>query len=140
MSACRCAMGRGARLRIASYTTAVVLPPNAWTPVTISYSTAPSENKSVRESIDSPRACSGDMYDTAPSAAPGCVRDAHVGVGGVARRGRVGGARVRRRSARELGEAEVEHLHAVSIANEDVRRLDIPMHDALGMGRRQRVS
>jgi len=46
---------------------------------------------------------------------------------------------VRRKSSRELGEAEVEHLHAVSIANEDVRRLDIPMHDALGMGGLERV-
>ncbi len=41
--------------------TAEVSPENAGLPVAISYSTAPSEKRSVRESTASPRACSGDM-------------------------------------------------------------------------------
>ena len=40
---------------------ASVAPLNGGRPVTISYSTAPSEKRSVRTSTSSPRACSGDM-------------------------------------------------------------------------------
>src|SRR5437588_2606197 len=40
----------------------------------ISYSTAPKENRSVRASSSLPLICSGDIYATVPSAAPGLVR------------------------------------------------------------------
>src|SRR5215472_16893650 len=43
-------------------------------PVAISYSTAPNENRSVRASSSSARACSGDIYATVPNAEPGLVR------------------------------------------------------------------
>jgi hypothetical protein len=46
---------------MASKITADVLPTKGWRPVAISYKTAPKENRSVRASISSPRACSGDM-------------------------------------------------------------------------------
>src|SRR2546422_603979 len=51
----------GARFRTESKTTAEVLPLKGTVPVAISYSTAPKENRSVRASKSSPRACSGDM-------------------------------------------------------------------------------
>ena len=51
----------GARFRMASKITAEVLPMKGWRPVAISYITAPKENRSVRVSSSSPRACSGDM-------------------------------------------------------------------------------
>ena len=53
--------GVGARFKMASWITAVVAPANACLPVAISYSTDPKLNTSVRESISSPRACSGDI-------------------------------------------------------------------------------
>ena len=51
----------GALLRSASKTTAEVLPLKGNVPVVISYNTTPKENRSVRASSSSPRACSGDM-------------------------------------------------------------------------------
>ena len=48
-----------------------VSPLKAGRPVTISYNTAPSENRSDRPSTASPRACSGDMYAAVPMTAPG---------------------------------------------------------------------
>ena len=56
--------------------TATVDPEKGTTPVAISYSTTPSENRSERASSSSPRACSGDMYATVPIELPGLVRDA----------------------------------------------------------------
>ena len=53
--------GTGTRFRIWSKMTAVVWPLKVWTPVAISYITTPSENRSLRWSTASPRACSGDM-------------------------------------------------------------------------------
>ena len=45
-----------------------VFPENASVDVAISYSTTPNENKSVRASMSSPRACSGDMQESVPIA------------------------------------------------------------------------
>src|SRR5208282_231720 len=64
----------GVRFRIASVITAEVSPRNGTTPVAISYSTTPNENRSVRPSSSLPRNCSGDMYATVPTAVPGLVR------------------------------------------------------------------
>ena len=55
------AAGVGVRFRTASKMIAEVPPEKACRPVAISYSTTPKENKSVRASTSSPRACSGDM-------------------------------------------------------------------------------
>ena len=49
------------RCRIESKMPAEVTPPKACVPVAISYRTAPKEKRSVRASVSSPRACSGDM-------------------------------------------------------------------------------
>ncbi len=57
---------------------AVDFPSKGRRPVAISYSTTPSEKRSVRASSASPRACSGDMYATVPSVDPGRVRCAAV--------------------------------------------------------------
>ena len=64
---------KGGRLRIASKIIAEVSPRNGIAPVAISYNTAPNEKRSVRTSSCFPLACSGDMYATVPSAAPGPV-------------------------------------------------------------------
>ena len=53
--------GVGARFIIASKITPGVSPRNGGTPVAISYSTAPKENRSVRVSSSLPLTCSGDM-------------------------------------------------------------------------------
>ena len=52
--------GTGARSRIACAITPRVSPRKGKTPVVISYSTTPNENKSVRASSSSPRTCFGD--------------------------------------------------------------------------------
>ena len=51
----------GVWFRIASNTMAVVRPLKGRVPVPISYSITPKENRSLRRSNASPRACSGDM-------------------------------------------------------------------------------
>ena len=51
----------GALFRIASKIPAEESPRNGSVPVAISYSTTPSENRSVRRSSGLPSACSGDM-------------------------------------------------------------------------------
>ena len=51
----------GVLLRIASKIAAEVSPRKGSVPVAISYSTTPSENRSVRRSSVLPSACSGDM-------------------------------------------------------------------------------
>ena len=66
--------GTGVWFRIASDTTPVVSPRKGSLPVAISYKTTPNENKSVRASSGFPRTCSGDMYATVPTVAPGLVR------------------------------------------------------------------
>ena len=65
--------GTGWLWRMASIVSVVLLPRYGSTPVAISYSTTPKENRSLRESTSSPRACSGDMYDTVPMVVPGEV-------------------------------------------------------------------
>src|ERR1700678_4619525 len=62
--------GTGMRFRIASAITPAVSPRYGRTPVDISYSTAPNENKSVRASTSSPRTCSGDIYVSVATGMP----------------------------------------------------------------------
>ena len=40
---------------------------------------------------------------------------------------------------RDLGQSEVEHLGMPALGDEDIRRLDVTMHDALGVRRIQRI-
>ena len=76
------------------------------------------------------------MYDTVPSADPGIVRSRCV----LALRARVAAPLdSRARRLRKLGQTEVENLRAVLVADEDVRRLDVAMDDALGVRGVQRV-
>jgi hypothetical protein len=65
---------------MASCTTATVLPEKAGRPAAISYKTAPNENRSLRASNASPRACSGDIYAIVPTATPAVVSCAFVHV------------------------------------------------------------
>jgi hypothetical protein len=74
MSRLKRTAGGGSESRIALKMSAEVSPWNGNDPVAISYSTAPNENKSVRESSSFPFACSGDIYATVPSVLPGLVR------------------------------------------------------------------
>ena len=76
--------GGGTLLRMALKIAAAVSPANGRAPVAISYRTTPNENKSVRESNSLPSACSGDMYATVPTAAPGLVKCSSLTVAAVA--------------------------------------------------------
>ena len=66
-----------------------------------------------------------------PTAEPALVRS----LGSEATRGLV--LIVRPALRRQLGEPEVEHLGVAVASDEDVRRLDVAVHDPLGVGRRQ---
>ncbi len=130
--------GIGALLRIASKTTAEVLPLKGKLPVVISYNTTPKENRSVRASSASPRACSGDMYATVPTATPGLVRKASRAVA-------VGGALspiasdARRPSDDQLGQTEVQNLGLPARGHEDVGGLEVAMNNALRVSGVQRI-
>ena len=69
----------GSRSRITAIVSDVVSPPNARRPVSISYSTHPKAQMSVRLSTALPRACSGDMYGAVPSSTPSIVGAIIVG-------------------------------------------------------------
>ncbi len=128
--------GAGSRLRMPSNTTAVVWPGKLWRPVAISYSTTPNENRSVRGSTSSPRACSGDMYAIVPTVVPATLVKCSGGLVSLTR------VEVPARSpvlGRQLREAEVEHLHRAAAREEDVGRLDVAMQDAFGVRRVERV-
>jgi hypothetical protein len=59
--------------RIPAITAAWLSAANAFLPVVISYSTAPSAKMSVRLSTRLPSSCSGAMYDSVPRIVPGAV-------------------------------------------------------------------
>ena len=65
--------GSGSLWRIAKMAAGAVFPPKGNWPLTISYSTTPSDQISLRASAASLRACSGDMYPGVPTIAPVCV-------------------------------------------------------------------
>ena len=111
-------------------------PGRAAVPVAISYSTTPSENRSVRASSAFPSACSGDMYATVPTAVPALVS----GSGAVSRR-RQGRRRLGRGPSvrHQLGQPEVEDLGVARRREEEVGRLDVPMNDPFGVRRLQTV-
>ena len=107
-------------------------PANAGRPVSISYSTQPNAQMSVRLSTAWPRACSGLMYGgrAEDDARPRAVRHRPSAI---ARRVGAG----RRRIA--FGEAEVEHLDVPVRRDLDVGRLEIAMDDALLVRRLERL-
>ena len=86
---------------------------NARMPVSIRYSTAPSENRSLRASSGSPVACSGDMYDGVPKNSPALVSCA-AGTLAIPK-------------SMSLGSPAREH--------HDVGGLDVAVDDAGGRGR-----
>src|SRR6476660_4887571 len=63
-------IGGGSLSRIEAATLNWLLPSKARFPVTISYSTAPSEKMSLRPSTSFPCTCSGDMYWNVPTIIP----------------------------------------------------------------------
>ena len=124
------------RVSSASNTATGLVPGKGSVPVAISYSTTPNEKRSVRPSMSPPRACSGDMYATVPSVVPSVVtRSSTPRVLASAPR-RCGHRGFRHR---ELGEAEVEHLRLAPPRDENIRRLDVAMHDAAGVRSLERV-
>ena len=95
--------GAGSSLRIFASTARFESPTKGLRPVTISYRTAPKLKMSERASTLRPSACSGDIYAAVPT---------HHSRLGQRRRARPGLGRTVRR-IEELGEPEVEDLHAV---------------------------
>ena len=63
----------GLWVMIADIVATALLPVKGRWPVAIWYSTTPRENKSVRGSSSSPRACSGDIYTAVPKISPAIV-------------------------------------------------------------------
>ena len=119
-------------------------PVNAGSPVRISHRIEPRAKTSQRSSSrsTSPRACSGAMYDGVPITLPACDRS-RIGppplravaitvsrVACLARGGVVGHAALRQ----DLGQAPVHHLHLAERADHDVRRLQVAMDHAAGVG------
>ena len=111
---------------MASKTIAEVAPPKAGFPVAISKSTTPNEKRSLRRSSNSPRACSGDMYATVPRVDPGLVRSSLAAV-------TMFDLAPSSCCEASLGEPKVEHLGLAGACDEDVRRLDVAVHDVLGV-------
>ena len=112
-------------------------PRNGNVPVAISYSTAPKENRSVRASSSLPRACSGDIYATVPSVAPGLVRCCSS----IVRVSVFADATWLDRTAgrRDLRQPEIKNFGMPALGDEDVRRLDVAMDDAFGVSGIQRI-
>ena len=125
----------GARFRIASCTMDAVLPGNAIRPVAISQRTAPKENKSVRVSSSSPRACSGDHIGLSAYYGAGVGRQFLFLLccdGDIRNIDTFG-------STRELRQTEIKNLRVITFGNEYVRWFDIPVNDALSMGGCERL-
>ena len=76
----------------------------------------------MRASSSFPRACSGDMYATVPTAEPGLVRSFSTPVC-------VASADDTAALPRHLGQSEVENLGVAPLGHEDVCRLDVTMDD-----------
>ncbi len=70
--------GAGVACRIAVSSCPRFSPSKAGTPATISYSSEPSENTSLRWSAAWPPTCSGDMYLGDPIIVPLCVRTSEL--------------------------------------------------------------
>ena len=123
------AAGFGSSRTIADKIGSMESPTKARRPVTISYSTAPKLKMSVRASSFFPSACSGDMYDDGPDNHALTVLGASATVSGgieFAGPGPLG----------QLGQAEIQHLHAAVPVDHDVARLQVAMHDARRVRRR----
>ena len=67
------AVQSGTSFSTAASTCDVVSPPNTCRPVSISRSTTPNAQRSLRLSTALPAACSGDMYAAVPRMMPACV-------------------------------------------------------------------
>jgi hypothetical protein len=125
----------GAVCRMAPKMMAEVLPGKGSLPVAIWYNTTPIENRSVRVSNSSPRACSGVSHRTERRAGAGQV------LFGDSRR-------VQLRSSRfcdspfslaYLGQPEVQNLRVTTIRNKNVCGLDVTVNNSLRVRRVQRI-
>jgi hypothetical protein len=66
------------------------------------------------------------MYDAVPSVIPGSVNASMVCIESVSTTSSL---------TEQLGEAEVHHLHVTALGHENIRGLDVAMHDALRVRR-----
>src|SRR5271157_3752165 len=82
---------------------------------------APNENRSLRASSSSPRACSGDMYAMVPTAVPSEVSCSAA-------------------IARQFRQSEVEYLGLSARSEEDVGWLQIAVHDAFAVRHVERIA
>ena len=110
-----------------------VSPRNGSVPVAISYSTTPNENRSVRASNSLPYHLLRRHVGERPH------RGARAGqiFRRIDRRG--SGFGPARRLRRQFGQTKIQNLGVSARGNEDVSRLDVAMHDALGVGGVQRI-
>ena len=114
---------------------ATVEPEKGTEPVAISYSTTPSENRSDRRSSSSPRACSGDIYATVPMELPGLVSRASSATRVCVRR--EASVRVSVASSRgfaSFAKPKSKNFGGSVIYEKNIRGLDVPVDDALGVG------
>jgi hypothetical protein len=113
----------GSRSMTAAIVSETVARAKAPRPVSISKSTQPKAQMSVRLSGDCPRACSGLMYAAVPMMMPGCVAVASAV-----------GASVKPESLSagwSFASPKSEHLQEARGRDLDVRRLQVTMNDAL---------
>ena len=87
----------------------------------------------MRTSSSFPRTCSGDIYATVPTAAPGLVRVPPL-------LGRCHGwwtDTLRHRVT--FAKPKIENLRVPALRDEDIRRFDVAVNDAFGVSRIERV-
>ena len=117
----------GCRFNMASTMTEDVSPRNVGTPVPISYSTAPKENRSVRASSSFPKTCSGTCNLECRQA----ILEPSVGSRDWLSRPGI--------ALRDFCQAKIEYLRVTTFGDKDVCRLNVPMNDALAVCRIKRV-
>lgn len=132
----RIVIGGASRSRIAAIRLACVLLSKALLPVSISYSTQPKAQMSVRASASLPSSCSGAMYWKVPRI--GRERCRHRRRGSQIRRGVGQTPRVRLAGLKGpcygggLRQPEIEQL-GPSLRDHDVAGLEVPMDDTLAV-------
>src|SRR5580704_2460769 len=123
--------GIGLESKIALETRAAVSPRKGNRPVAISYSTAPNEKRSLRVSSSFPRTCSGDIISNRTK------RSAGTGQMTFVKHFHRNAERYRRGCdalcERDFGQPEIQNLGVPAVRNENVRRFNVAVYDALAM-------
>src|SRR6185437_7932727 len=125
----------GCLFRIASNIVAEVRPANGNAPVTILCSTTPSEKISVRASTSSPRALLRRHVGDCPNRTAWTCQQLLQNLGSCFRLAARDGRRAQGTTRGHLRESKIENFGLLSVGHEDVRRLDIAMHNALRVRR-----